>query len=238
MKLDVLVMAAHPDDAELGCSGTIVKLTSQGKKVGIVDFTRGELGSRGTPEQRDVEAARSSEIMGLSARVNMGFRDGFFKNDEEHKLALIQQIRRYQPDVIIANAPTDRHSDHGRASSLAKEAWFLSGLIKIETSFEGKAQEPWRPTRIIYYIQDYLIMPDIVVDISDYYETKVKAIKAFESQFFNPEYDGPSTYISSNDYWHFLEARARDVGHLVGATYGVGFLSDIPVKIDTPLGLV
>ncbi|MEM6343554.1 MAG: bacillithiol biosynthesis deacetylase BshB1 [Bacteroidota bacterium] len=239
MKLDVLIFAAHPDDAELACSGTIAKLVSEGKKVGIVDLTRGELGSRGSAALRDQEAAASSKILGLSARENLRFRDGFFKNDEEHQIAVLKKIRKFRPDIVIGNAPFDRHPDHGRASSLIRESFFLSGLRRIETFDEGgKAQEAYRPKRIFYYIQDHHLEPSFVVDITPFYDAKLASIKAFASQFFDPNSKEPKTYISSKDFWDFLEARARHMGHLVGATFGEGFISDTPLKIASPLDLI
>ncbi|MEL6652691.1 MAG: bacillithiol biosynthesis deacetylase BshB1 [Bacteroidota bacterium] len=239
MKLDLLVFAAHPDDAELACSGTIAKLVAEGKKVGIVDLTRGELGSRGTAELRDQEAMDSAKILGLAARENLRFRDGFFRNDEEHQLAIVRKIRQYQPEVVIANAPFDRHPDHGRGSNVVREAYFLSGLRMIETLGEdGNPQTAYRPKRLFYYIQDHHLEPSFVVDITPYYETKLASIKAFASQFYDPNSKEPETYISSKDFWDFLEARARHMGHLVGATYGEGFISDTPLKIDSPLSLV
>lgn len=242
MKLDVLVFAAHPDDAELGCAGTLLKLVEAGKKVGIVDLTKGDLGSRGTPELRVEEAQKAGEIIGLSARENLGFRDGFFVHDEAHQLAIISMIRKYQPEVLIANAPEDRHSDHGRGSKLVRDAAFLSGLKKITTSHEGVLQEAWRPKRTFFYIQDYSLTPDFVVDITPFYEKKMEAIAAFASQFYNPEYQEAqqegTTYISTPDFWNFLEARARNMGHMVGATFGEGFVCETPLKVETPLDLV
>ncbi|MFK7925009.1 MAG: bacillithiol biosynthesis deacetylase BshB1 [Bacteroidia bacterium] len=239
MKLDLLIFAAHPDDAELACSGTIAKLVAEGKKVGIVDLTRGELGSRGSAELRDQEAADSSKIMGIHARENLRFRDGFFANDEAHKLAVAKKIRKFRPEIVIANAPFDRHPDHGRGSSLVREAFFLSGLRRIETFGEdGQAQEAYRPKRIFYYIQDHHLEPSFVVDITPFYDIKLASIKAFTSQFFDPNSNEPKTYISSKDFWDFLEARARHMGHLVGATFGEGFISDTPLKIDSPLDLI
>lgn len=240
MKLDVLVMAPHPDDVELGCSGTLAKLIDEGKKVGVIDLTRGELGSRGSAEIRDKEAAEAAKILGLAARENLGFRDGFFTHDEAHQLAIIQKIRQYKPEVLIAGAPEDRHPDHGRATKLIRDAAFLSGLLKIETELNGQAQEHWRPKRNFYFIQDYNLTPSFVVDISKYWDKKKEVILAYSSQFFNPEYESnePETYISNKGFWHFLEARARNMGHLVGAEFGEGFISETPLKVDSPLDLV
>lgn len=239
MKLDVLVFSAHPDDAELGASGTIVKLISQNKKVGVIDLTRGELGSRGSAELRKIEAAKASEVLQLSVRENLGFRDGFFKNDEEHQLKVIQKIRQYQPEIILANAPSDRHPDHGRASELVKTAGFLSGLLKIETKINSKNQQHWRAEKTFYYIQDRYIQPDFVIDISEFWETKLESIKAYSSQFFkNNDDESVQTYISSERFWHFLEARARSFGHFIESTYGEGFLSENPLKVNGLMDLV
>lgn len=223
MKLDILVLAVHPDDAELGCSGTIAKHIALGKKVGIVDFTRGELGTRGTAETRDEEAADSAKILGIQARENLRFKDGFFKNDEEHQLEVVKMIRKYQPEIILTNALHDRHPDHGRAGDLANDACFLSGLPKITTELNGVKQQAWRPRLQFQYIQDRYIKPDIIIDITPYIETKLASIKAFKTQFFNPELDGPDTYISSPDFFESVIGRAREFGKSIGTTYAEGF---------------
>ncbi|ETZ20411.1 bacillithiol biosynthesis deacetylase BshB1 [Pedobacter sp. V48] len=223
MKLDILVLAVHPDDAELGCSGTIAKHIALGKKVGIVDFTRGELGTRGTAETRDEEAADSAKILGLQTRENLRFKDGFFKNDEEHQLEVVKMIRKYQPEIILTNALHDRHPDHGRAGDLANDACFLSGLPKITTELNGVKQQAWRPRLQFQYIQDRYIKPDIIIDITPYIETKLASIKAFKTQFFNPELDGPDTYISSPDFFESVIGRAREFGKSIGTTYAEGF---------------
>lgn len=232
MKLDILVLAVHPDDAELGCSGTILKHIALGKKVGIVDFTRGELGTRGTAETRDVEAADSAEILGLHARENLRFKDAFFKNDEEHQREVIRMIRKYQPEIVFSNALRDRHPDHGRAGDLANDACFLSGLSKIKTQQDGVGQEAWRPRLNLQYIQDHYIKPDIIVDITPYIETKIKSIQAFKTQFYNPELDEPSTYISSPEFFESMIGRAREFGKSIGATYGEGFTSRKLLGVD------
>lgn len=223
MKLDILVLAVHPDDAELGCSGTIAKHIALGKKVGIVDFTRGELGTRGTAETRDEEAADSAKILSLQARENLRFKDGFFKNDEEHQLEVVKMIRKYQPEIILTNALHDRHPDHGRAGDLANDACFLSGLPKITTELNGVQQQAWRPRLQFQYIQDRYIKPDIIIDITPYIETKLASIKAFKTQFFNPDLDGPDTYISSPDFFESVIGRAREFGKSIGTTYAEGF---------------
>jgi N-acetylglucosamine malate deacetylase 1 len=227
MKLDILVFAAHPDDAELGCGGTLFSHIAQGYSAGIVDFTRGELGTRGTPEKRLQEAEAASRLFGLSARRNLNFRDGFFKHDEEHVLQLVQMLRLYQPSILLANAPHDRHPDHGRAAAMVKDAVFLSGLAKIETEWQGAPQQAWRPRQVLHYIQDQYLEPDIVVDISNYWEKKVTAIEAYASQFYNgPDDKEPETYISGRHFLKSVEARAIDMGHKVGVDYGEGFVSD------------
>lgn len=218
MKLDILVLAAHPDDAELGCGGTIIKHVAMGKKVGVVDLTRGELGTRGTPQTREQEAADSAKILGLSARENLSLSDGFFKNDKEHQIQVVQAIRKYQPEIILANARFDRHPDHGRGSDLAFEAAFLSGLTKIETG-----QPAWRPKVLYHYIQSQFITPDFVVDVSDVWEKKMDSIRAFKTQFFDPNSKEPDTYISSPAFMKLLEARGIEYGHAIGAKYGEGF---------------
>lgn len=225
MKLDILVFAVHPDDAELGCSGTLIKHIKQGKKVGIVDLTQGELGTRGTAETRASEAAHSAKIMGLHVRENLAFRDGFFANDEIHQLELIKVIRKYQPEIILANAAYDRHPDHGRAANLANDAIFLSGLRRIETTVDQANQQPWRPRLVLQYIQDTYIKPDIIVDISAEMEQKLAAITAFETQFDSPSDDEPQTYISSPAFLQTVIARTREMGKNIGAEYGEGFTS-------------
>jgi len=225
MKLDILVFAVHPDDAELGCSGTILKHISQGKKVGIVDFTRGELGTRGTSETRDLEAAESAKILGLHARENLRFRDGFFKNDEAHQLEIIKMIRQYQPEIILTNALHDRHPDHGRAGDLANDAIFYSGLRKIATTLDGVAQQEWRPRLVFQYIQDRYIKPDIIVDISDFMDKKIESIRAFKTQFDSPDESEPQTYISSPEFLDSVIGRARELGKNIGTQYGEGFTS-------------
>jgi bacillithiol biosynthesis deacetylase BshB1 len=218
MKLDILVLAAHPDDAELGCGGTILKHVAMGHKVGVIDFTRGELGTRGTPETREKEAADSAKILGLSVRENVGLPDGFFVNGKEHQLEVVKVIRKYQPDIILANAVYDRHPDHGRGSELAFEASFLSGLKKVETG-----QAPWRPKVMYHYIQSQLLQPDFVVDVSDFWEKKMEAIRAFRSQFHDPNSKEPDTFISSPAFMKLVESRGHEYGHSIGVKYGEGY---------------
>lgn len=223
MKLDILVIAAHPDDAELGCSGTIAAHVAKGQKVGIVDLTEGEMGTRGTPETRLQESAAAAEILGLSARENLGFSDVFFQDDKAHQLELIKVIRKYRPEIVLANAVSDRHPDHGKGASLATHACFMSGLRKIETSCEGVDQEPWRPKFVYHYIQNNYIKPDFIVDISAFWDTKVASIMAFKSQFYDPSNQEPASFISSPEFLPFIESRAREFGHRILAKYGEGF---------------
>ena len=226
MKLDILAIGVHPDDVELGCSGTLIKEIKRGKKVGVVDLTEGELGTRGTAETRYAEAAAAAKIMGLAVRENAKMRDGFFKNDEAHQLQLIQIIRKYQPEIIFANILEDRHPDHGRAGNLVYEACFLSGLIKIETKGDdGKPQEKWRPKYLFHYIQDRFYEPDFIVDISDVWEQRLQSIKAYSTQFFNADLDGPQTYISSPEFLESITSRARLLGKRIGVPFAEGFLS-------------
>ncbi len=233
MKLDILVMAAHPDDAELACSGTIAEYIQRGKKVGIADFTHGELGTRGTAEIRLAESVEATKILGIHARENLGIRDVFFQNDETSQLKLIKVIRRYQPDIVFANALEDRHPDHGKGSKLAIDACFLAGLRQIKTTDEqtGLDQEAWRPKNIFHYIQDRYLEPDFVIDISAHWETKEKAIRAFKSQFFDPNSTEPNSYISSPDFLKFIEARAMEMGHKIGSKYGEGFQTQKTLEV-------
>lgn len=224
MKLDLLAFAVHPDDAELGCGGTLASHATMGFKVGVVDFTRGELGTRGTVETRSQEAIASSEILGLSARDNLGLRDGFFQHTEKEKLKVIEAVRKYRPDIVLAPAVDDRHPDHGKGATLAFEACFLAGLAKIVThAGSGEVQEAWRPRAVYHYIQSEFIKPDFVVDVSAAWETKIKAILAFRSQFFDPSNPEPDTYISSPAFLRKIEARAVDFGHTIGVDFGEGF---------------
>ena len=225
MKLDILVFAVHPDDAELGCSGTIMKEIASGKKVGIVDLTSGELGTRGTAETRDQETIESSKILGIHARENLGMRDGFFKNDEEHQKMIIQMIRKYSPEIVLCNALHDRHPDHGRACELVSNAFFLSGLPKIQTELNGNAQLAYRPRLLLQYIQDNYIKPDILVDITEFFDKKMECIHAFKTQFFNTEGDEQETYISSPNFLKVVEARSREFGKSIQATHAEGFTS-------------
>lgn len=238
MKLDILVMAAHPDDAELAVSGTISAAIAQGKKVGIVDFTRGELGTRGTPEIRLAESAEASKVLGIHARVNLELADGFFQNDQESQLKLIEVIRAFQPEIVLANALEDRHPDHGKGAQLAIDACFLSGLRKIETTRDGVKQTEWRPKQLFHYIQDRYLTPDFVIDISKHWATKEASIRAFRSQFFDPNSTEPASYISSPEFLNFIEARAREMGHKIGVQYGEGFQTQKTIAIHDLTSLI
>ena len=232
-KLDILALAAHPDDTELGCSGTLAVHIAAGQKVGIVDFTRGELGTRGTPEIRAKEAEASRQLQGVAVRENLGFADGFFVNDREHQLEIVKMIRKYQPDIVLANAIRDRHPDHGRGAALARDACFVSGLRKVETTLDGKSQTAWRPQRVYHYIQANHIAPDFVVDISEHWETKINAIMSFASQFDLEASDEPQTYLTTPIFLKFIEARAQELGHSIGVAYGEGFTAAQPVGVKS-----
>jgi len=223
MKLDILFFGAHPDDVELGCGATIAKEVSLGKKVGIIDLTRGELGTRGTAEIRDEEAKNAAEILGVSARENLSMRDGFFVNDEKHQLEVIKMIRKYRPEIVICNAVDDRHIDHGKGSKLVSDACFLSGLIKIETEIEGIAQGAWRPKIVYHYIQWKDLKPDFVVDVTGFMEKKVSSLMAYKSQFFDPNSDEPTTPIATKNFQDSILYRAQDLGRLINSEYAEGF---------------
>jgi len=225
MKLDILVISAHPDDAELGCGGAIAKATKSGKQVGVVDLTKGELGTNGSVEIRQKEADQAKETLGLAVRENMGFRDGFFVNDEIHQMALIQVIRKYQPEIVLAAATEDRHPDHSRASALIVDACFLSGLLRISTESDGVNQPFWRPRSLYHFIQSNFIQPDFILDVSEHWETKMSAIHSYQSQFFSRA-DEPDTYISNPRFLKMVEARGIEFGHSIGVEYGEGFLVD------------
>ena len=223
MKLDILFFGAHPDDVELGCGATIAKEVSLGKKVGIVDLTRGELGTRGTAEIRDEESKNAGEVLGVSVRENLAFRDGFFTNDEKHQLEVIKMIRKYRPEIIICNAVDDRHIDHGKGSKLVSDACFLSGLIKIETHLDGENQEAWRPKLVYHYIQWKDLKPDFVVDVTGFMDKKVESLMAYKSQFFDPNSDEPTTPIATKNFQDSILYRAQDLGRLINSEYAEGF---------------
>ena len=223
MKLDILAFGAHPDDVELGCSATLAKELSLGKKVGIIDLTRGELGTRGSVAIRNSEAAMAAEILGVQVRENLDMRDGFFVNDESHQLQVIEMIRKYQPEMVLCNAIADRHIDHGKGSQLVSDACFLSGLTKIETHHNGQKQAAWRPKVVYHYIQWQTIEPDFVVDVSAFMDVKMKAVQAYASQFYDPNSTEPVTPIASKNFLDSIEYRAMDLGRLVGVAFAEGF---------------
>lgn len=231
MKLDVLAFGAHPDDVELSCSGTLLKLKEEGSKVGVVDLTMGELGTRGTVDTRKKESDFSSKILNIDVRENLDLGDGWFENNQENKLKVIQAIRKYQPTIIFANAIDDRHPDHPRAAKLLDEAFFLSGLKKIETQDNGITQDIWRPKHLFHYVQYRYVKPDFVVDITPYYETKMKAILSFKSQFYEPGKKS-DTLISSKKFLDFIKGRSHEMGSSIQVEHGEGFTSAVPLQID------
>lgn len=232
LKLDILVLAAHPDDAELGCGGVIAKHVALGHRVGIIDFTRGELGTRGTVQTRDAEAQASSKILGLSVRENLNFKDSFFTNDEHHQREVAMVIRKYQPEIVLANATYDRHPDHGKGAGLSFDSCFISGLIKVETTHEGKPQLPWRPRSLYHFIQSQYIQPDFIVDISEHWDTKMESVKAYKTQFYDPQSKEPATYISNPSFMKMLESRAQEYGHAIGVKFGEGFTVRRSIGVD------
>ncbi len=225
IKLDVLAFGVHPDDVELSCAGVLLVEKKRGQKTGIIDLTEGELGTRGTTETRYAEAAESALILGLDVRENLKLADGFFENNEEAQRKVISAIRNYRPEIVLCNAPADRHPDHGRSAGLVNDAAFLSGLKKIETHFDGHIQEAWRPKYVLHYIQDRYLEPDFVVDISDVFEQKLEAIRAFKTQFYTPGEVGPSTYISTPDFLDSVVYRYKMFGKMIGVKYAEGFIS-------------
>jgi bacillithiol biosynthesis deacetylase BshB1 len=233
MKLDILAFGAHPDDVELGCSGTIAKEVSLGKTVGIIDLTRGELGTRGSVEIRDNESRLAAKILGVSVRENLNMRDGFFVNDEAHQLEIIKQIRKYRPEIVICNAIEDRHIDHAKGSKLVSDSCFLSGLIKIETEFEGQFQEAWRPKVVYHYIQWKNIEPDFVVDISDFIKQKTESILAYSSQFYSENSNEPITPIATKNFLESINYRSQDFGRLVGVEYAEGYTTERYLAVNS-----
>ncbi|MEO6549613.1 MAG: bacillithiol biosynthesis deacetylase BshB1 [Ferruginibacter sp.] len=225
MKLDLVVFAVHPDDAELSCGGILLSEKKKGKKTGVIDLTQGELGTRGTAEIRGEEAMAAAKILDLDIRENLKMADGFFKNDEENQRKIIAAIRKYKPEIIFCNAPEDRHPDHGRSAKLVEDATFLAGLRKIETFEEGVAQDPWRPKYVFNFIQDKYLQPDFVIDISDVMEQKMASIRAYGTQFFNPALNEPQTYISSPDFMEGVINRSKMFGKMIGVDYAEGFIS-------------
>jgi len=231
-KLDILAFGAHPDDVEIGAGGTVISSIEKGLKVGVVDLTQGELGSRGSGELRLIEALNSAKLMGLTTRENLGMRDGFFELDEEHLLKIVEKIRKYQPTIVLCNAPSDRHPDHGRASALVERACFLSGLARIETTHGGEKQAHWRPKAVYKYIQDFYLKPDFVLDVSNYWDKKIAALQCFSSQFFSADSKEPKTPISGAEYFDFLKGRAMEMGRPSGFLLGEGFIATRPPGVD------
>ncbi len=226
MKLDILAFGVHPDDVELSCAGVLLVEKANGKKTGIIDLTQGELGTRGTAETRKQEAAAAAAILATDIRENLEMADGFFQNDEAHQRKVITAIRKYQPEIILCNAPSDRHPDHGRSAKLVADAAFLSGLKKIETSFNGIPQQHWRPKYVFNYIQDRLLQPDFVIDITGVFEKKIEAVKAYGTQFHNPGINEPQTYISTPDFLDSVIYRHKWFGKMIGVKYAEGFISE------------
>lgn len=226
MKVDILAIGAHPDDVELGCGGTLAKLILEGKKAAIVDLTQGELGTRGTNITRAQEAASASEILGISARENLKMKDGFILNSEEYQMQIVKMIRKYQPEIVLANAVDDRHPDHAKAAKLVSDACFLSGLVKIETELDGENQKQWRPKQVFHYIQWKHITPDFVIDISNFMEKKIEACLAYKTQFYDPDSKEPMTPIATKDFLESLTYRAQDLGRLSGVEFAEGFTTE------------
>ncbi|ARV13044.1 bacillithiol biosynthesis deacetylase BshB1 [Gilvibacter sp. SZ-19] len=233
MKLDILAIGAHPDDVELGCGATVAKEIAAGKKVGILDLTRGELGTRGTPEIREQEAKAAAAILGVEVRENLAIPDGFFTNSKENQLKIIEILRKYQPDIVLCNAVDDRHIDHGKGAKLASDACFLSGLRRIETTHNGQQQQAWRPKLVYHYIQWKNLEPDFVVNVGDFIKKKEEAVFAYTSQFYDPNSDDPSTPISSSNFKESISYRARDLGRLIGVDYAEGFTVERYVAVDS-----
>jgi bacillithiol biosynthesis deacetylase BshB1 len=233
MKLDILAFGAHPDDIELGCGGTIAKEIANGKKVGLIDLTRGELGTRGTAQTRDQEASDAANILGVTVRENLGFADGFFVNDKDHQLKIIEILRKYQPDIVLCNDIDDRHVDHGKGSKLVSDACFLSGLLKIETELDGKPQDKWRPNQVYHYLQWKTIEPDFAVDISGYLDIKMASVFAYKTQFYDPNNTEPETPITSKNFTDSISYRASDLGRLIGVKYAEGFTVERYVAVDS-----
>ena len=238
MKLDILAVGSHPDDVELSCSGTIAKEVDRGKKVGILDLTRGELGTRGTAEIRDKEAKAAAEILGVVMRHNLEFSDGFFENNTAHKLEIIKILRKYKPEIVLCNAVEDRHIDHGKGAKLVSDACFLSGFRKIETIMKGNKQEAWRPKHVFHYIQWKNLKPDFVVDISGYIDKKVESVLAYKSQFFDENSNEPDTPISSSNFLDSITYRAQDMGRLINTEHAEGFNVERNVAVDSIFDLI
>jgi len=223
MKVDILAIVAHPDDVELSFGGTLLVHKKKGYKTGVIDLTKGELGTRGTPEVRAQEAEDAAKILGLTARENLGLPDGFFENTKENQLRVVEAIRKYQPEIVITNAVYDRHPDHPRASALVETACFLAGLTEVKTNIDNVNQEAHRPGKLYFSIQSISAEPDLLVDVSEVAVEKLEAIKAFRSQFFDPKSKEPETYISSSGFMEMIESRSRELGHRIGVSHAEGF---------------
>ena len=232
-KIDILAIGAHPDDIELGCGGTILNQVHRGKKVGLIDLTAGELGTRGSVAKRKQESNKASKILGVDFRLNLGMKDGFIKNDEKSQIEIIRYIRKYQPEIIICNSPDDRHIDHAEASKLVVSSSFLSGLVKIKTKLDDNNQKPWRPKNVYHYIQWKNLEPTFVVDISQFIENKMKAVSSYDSQFYNPDSKEPETLISSKKFLDSITARSADFGRLIGVEHAEGFISNKLVGVKS-----
>lgn len=238
MKVDILAIGAHPDDVELGCGGTLAKLISEGKICAIIDLTQGELGTRGTYETRQKEAADAAEILGITARENLNMKDGFITNSEAYQMKIVQMIRKYQPEIVLANAIDDRHPDHAKSAKLVSDACFLSGLRKIETTYENQIQNVWRPKQIFHYIQWKNVVPEFVIDISEHLHKKLDACLAYKTQFYDPDSKEPMTPIATKDFLESLTYRAQDLGRLSGVTYAEGFTSEKLIALKNFDGII
>jgi N-acetylglucosamine malate deacetylase 1 len=232
MKLDILAFGVHPDDVELGCAGTLLMEKRAGKKIGVIDLTQGELGTRGSVETRYEEAAAAAIVLGLDVRENLKMRDGFFQNDEAHQLSVIEAIRRYQPEIVLCNAPEDRHPDHGKSAKLVADSCFLSGLQKIATTVDGVPQNAWRPKYVLHYMQDRYLHPNFVFDISAVFQQKMESILAYTTQFYNPGLAEPETYISGKNFIDNVRNRHSQLGKMIGVDYAEGFISEKMMGID------
>ncbi|MHC5309194.1 bacillithiol biosynthesis deacetylase BshB1 [Myroides sp. LJL116] len=238
MTLDILAFGAHPDDVELGCGATIAKEIAHGKKVGIIDLTQGELGTRGTAITRKEEATNAAKILGVEIRENLGFADGFFINDKEHQLKIIQMIRKYRPEIVLCNAIDDRHIDHAKGSDVVSDACFLSGLTKIETTLDGEQQKAYRPKVVYHYIQWKNIEPDFVVDVTGYMDKKLESVLAYKTQFFDENSKEPATPITSKNFIQSVTYRAQDLGRLINKDFAEGFTTERYVAVNTLADLI
>lgn len=238
MKLNILSITVHPDDTELCCAGTLLKMMDMGYTAGIIDLTKGELGTRGSGELRLKEADAAADVLGVAVRENLGMPDGFFKQTRKNLLKVVRVVRKYQPDIVLANALSDRHPDHGRASKLVSDACFLAGLVKVKTEVEGQKQERWRPKAVYHIIQDHMLHPDFCVDITPYFDKKIEAIKCFKSQFYDPESNEPESPISTKDFFDYVESYSRAYGRRIGVTFAEGFNVERPIGVPDIMKLL